>query len=107
MSYIVELKGQGYGGDLQILAGYRRDGELTAAVLMANGETPGLGKNAEKAGYMDKFIGTGGERPVPVKKTQLLPQEAEGVSGSTVTFGGIARALSAGAEEVKLLEDLR
>jgi electron transport complex protein RnfG len=101
-SYVVELTGQGYGGDMRILAGIRADGEVFSAVLMQNAETPGLGKEAENPGYMEgKFIGTGDDEPVPTTKSDLPPEEAEAVSGSTITFMGIADALAAGSRFVE------
>jgi electron transport complex protein RnfG len=100
--YVVELTGSGYGGDMQILAGIHSDGEIFSAVLMQNNETPGLGKDAENPGYMEgKFIGKGADEPIPTTKGDLPPEEAEAVSGSTITFMGIADALKTGSEFVK------
>lgn len=100
--YVVELLGSGYGGEMQLLAGIAADGEVFSAVLMQNSETPGLGKEAERPGYMEgKFIGKGDEEPIPATKSDLPPAEAEAVSGSTVTFMGIADALRAGSRFVK------
>ncbi|NBF41476.1 MAG: FMN-binding protein [Spirochaetes bacterium] len=100
--YVVELLGSGYGGEMQLLAGIAADGEVFSAVLMQNSETPGLGKEAERPGYMEgKFIGKGDEEPIPATKSDLPPEEAEAVSGSTVTFMGIADALRAGSRFVK------
>jgi len=100
--YVVELTGSGYGGDMQVLAGIDADGEIFSAVLMQNAETPGLGKEAENPGYMEgKFIGRGADQPVPTTKSDLPPEEAEAVSGSTITFMGIADALEAGSRFVE------
>jgi len=100
--YVVELIGSGYGGEMQILAGFRADGEVFSAVLMQNSETPGLGKEAEDPAYMEgKFIGKGDDEPVPTTKSDLPPEEAEAVSGSTITFMGIADALAAGSRYVE------
>jgi electron transport complex protein RnfG len=105
VGYVLELKGSGYGGDLRILARYRTDGSIVAAKLMEDLETPGLGKKAENPAYMDKFIGTGSEaRPVPVGKVMLDPAESDAVTGATITFLGISKALAAGAEFVRTME---
>ena len=48
-----------------------------------------------------KFIGRGDDEPIPAIKSDLPPEEAEAVSGSTVTFMGIADALRAGSRFVK------
>jgi electron transport complex protein RnfG len=99
---ILELLGVGYGGEMTILARYDEDGSIRAARLMENSETPGLGKKAENPAYMDKFVGTGSpDQPVPVRKDMLEPAEADAVTGATITFLGIARALQEGAEYVR------
>lgn len=99
--YILKLTGTGYAGDMEILAAYRQDGEIKAVALMNNSETPGLGKEAEKPAYMEKYIGTGAGRPVPMNKQQLTQEEADSISGASITFMGIAQALKAGSDYVK------
>lgn len=106
-SYVLDLVGQGYGGDMRMLAGYRGDGELFAARLMQNNETPGLGKEAEEPGYMEKYTGHGDENPVPARPDQLAPDQADSVSGATITFMGIGNALATGSQFVKNAEELQ
>lgn len=99
-SYIVVLEGKGYGGTLPLMARYAPNGAILAVLLRENQETPGMGKRAEEPGYMKIFIGTGGTRPVPSRMGQLEPEAADGVSGATVTFAGIGKALDAGSRFV-------
>ena len=128
--YILDLRGAGYGGDMKILAAYMPDGTLLGAKLLDNQETPGLGKRAESPTYMDMFAGRGSaDAPVPVSKEMLGSGGGEGaagssaaaesrgrfrffprgaaeggtdaVSGATVTFLGVSRALAAGAAYVR------
>jgi electron transport complex protein RnfG len=124
VAFIVESIGKGYGGELVVLGVYLLTGEIVAAQLMDNKETPGLGKKAEDPEYMNKFLGTGtGDKPVPVTKEMLAgeqtqvkqaprnfwewllgpPQEgqADTVSGATLTFFGVSGALEAGSDFVK------
>jgi electron transport complex protein RnfG len=96
---LLELVGSGYGGDMKILARYDDDGTIRAVKLMDNTETPGLGKKAENPDYMEKFLGTGSaDDPVPVRKDTLEPGEADAVTGATITFLGVSKALAEGAE---------
>jgi electron transport complex protein RnfG len=98
---ILELIGDGYGGDMKILARYGPEGVIQAVTLMDNLETPGLGKKAETPEYMEKFIGTGGrDKPVPVRKNMLVPGEADAITGSTITFLGVSQALAEGARYI-------
>jgi electron transport complex protein RnfG len=98
------MLGNGYGGEMAILAGYTEEGEIFAVQMMENSETPGLGKEAEKAEYMQKYIGTGTEKPVPVRKDMLSQEEADAVTGATITFIGVAKALVEGSDFVDKLE---
>ena len=102
-NYIMSLKDMGYGGDLVILANFKVNGEIIDAKLMEDAETPGLGKKAENAWYMDKFKGTGADKPVPVKKTMLESADADAVTGATITFTGVSKALAFGSEYAKKL----
>ncbi|MFA5513646.1 MAG: FMN-binding protein [Sphaerochaetaceae bacterium] len=102
--YILQLEGTGYGGPMTLMAGFLTGGEIIDAKLLNNSETPGLGKKAENKTYMDKFKMTGSlEKEVPIKKEMLDKGDADAVSGSTVTFSGIAKTLAKGSEYVKNL----
>ena len=101
IGYILSLEGMGYGGEMSILAGYALDGGIRSVILMDNQETPGLGKKSEEPSYMTKFFGTGSDKPVPVRKKMLDTGEADAITGATITFIGIAKALAGGAEYVK------
>ncbi len=101
--WIVSLLGIGYGGEMKILAGYELSGEIFSAILMDNQETPGLGKKAEKPEYMKKFIGTGEAEPVPTSKDQLTQEQADAVTGATITFVGIGKAIGEGSTFVSEL----
>lgn len=103
--YIVKLIGTGYGGDMHILAGFKPDGEVFSIVLMENQETPGLGKKAENPEYMGKFIAKGDDEPIPTRKDQLPQEQADAVTGATITFIGIASALEEGSNFVQSLGD--
>ncbi len=101
VGYILELKAMGYGGEMKLLSSFAMDGSVLAAVLLTNAETPGIGKNAEKEGYMDLFIGKGTQNaPIPVTKGRLSQEDADAISGATITFLGIAKALAYGSEYV-------
>lgn len=102
--YICRLIGSGYGGEMLILAGFETSGEVFSVQLMENQETPGLGKEAEKQSYMEKYIGTGADKEIPVRKNMLSQEQADAVTGATITFIAIAKALVAGSDFVEELE---
>lgn len=101
--YILNLKGSGYGGDLIILASFTADGNVFGSVLMEHDETPGLGKEAENDWYMEKYLGFAGS-DVPSAKRQLEQSDADAISGATITFTGVGKALEAGSDYVTAME---
>ena len=105
--YVLKLIGIGYGGEMEILGSFTEDGEILAITLMDNAETPGLGKEAERPEYMEMFVAHGGENDIPTSKRQLETGEADAISGATITFLGIAEALSAGERFVISIGDGR
>lgn len=98
--WILELEGRGYGGKMTIISAYKADGEVIDAKLLQNSETVGFGKKAEEEGYMKIFAGKGAQRPLPLEKNQLGP-DVDVVSGATVTFVAISKAIAGGSELVK------
>ena len=125
--FVLDLQAMGYGGEMKVLAAYRMDGMIHSSRLLDNLETPGLGKRAESAEYMNMFKGSGsGDKPVPISKEMLktgesqtrsnmktelnfrtwfLGGEASGgadvVTGATITFLGVAESLAEGSNYVK------
>lgn len=101
--WILGLKSAGYGGEMTLVASYSLDGALQYAQMLNHNETPGLGKKAEESWYMDKFKNTGALQPVPTSKAMLSASDAEAISGSSVTFTAVAKAIAAGSDYVKSL----
>ena len=98
VAYIVKVIGAGYADDLNLLSAISLKGKILSAVLMENSETPGLGKEAENTSYMEMFVGKGDGSVIPYRKTQLDPDEADSITGASITFIGIGKALNAASE---------
>lgn len=105
--YILNLKSNGYGGEINIAASFDTQGKILAVKMISNSETPGVGKKSENEGYMDKFIGTGTDRDIPTKKTMLSDSDLATVSGATITFTGISKSLESGSNFVKEMGGLK
>lgn len=100
--YVLDLKTTGYGGEFTLVAAYDKDGAVTAVKLVSHAETPGMGKRFEEAANIGIFVGYGTDTsPVPGSKSDLTADDTVVVSGATITFTGIARALAAGSAYVK------
>lgn len=58
LGYIVKATSGGYGGDLNLIIGFDKDGKITS-VVYANtpSETPGVGMKTTKESFRNTFIG--------------------------------------------------
>ena len=92
------LSGSGYGGEFSIIAAYDNNGGLLGAKMTVDSETAGLGKKAEESWYMDLFRGMD---TFPSTPKELPGDQASLVSGATVTFKGVTKALSNGSRYIK------
>ncbi len=98
---IMEFNTTGYGGPMSLLASFDMQGKIMAVKMLSNSETPGLGKKSESKSYMEKFIGTGSSKAIPLTKDDLSAEDAQAVSGATITYSGISKGLASGSEYVK------
>lgn len=105
--WVLDLTGSGFGGPMRIVASYDLSGAVIEAEIRENTETPGIGTRSQEPGYFDMFIGTGGDVPVPASAAQVGSGYVQAVTGATMTFNGIARALAAGADYIKSLGGAR
>ncbi len=100
IGYILYLNAKGYGGPMKVMASYSENGAIIDVKLMANQETPGFGKNAEKAGYMDMYKNRGSvSNPIPLFTYEV--ENVDIVTGATITFMGISDSLKIGSDFIK------
>lgn len=98
--YVLNLVSKGYGGEMNLVASYDLNGIVIGAKMISNSETPGLGKKSENPEYMEIFRG---KDPVPTNKNMLNDFEANMISGASMTFTGVSKAISYGSNFVKEL----
>jgi len=102
IGYIVSIITKGYGGDMKLMVAMDTALVIVNVKLLNNSETPGIGKNAEKPEYMKKFIGTNSaDKPIPINKSMLSQQEADSISGATITFKGISNGIQKAVDYIK------
>ncbi len=94
VGYTAVVLTSGYGGEMSLIVGFDNELAIKNVKLLTNSETPGVGKNAEKPHYMDKFIGTNTKsKPIPTKKSMLSQSDSDAVTGATITYNGITLGL--------------
>lgn len=83
----------GYGGAVAVVVGFGMDGKITAIeVTDASNETPGLGQNAKRKDFTQRFAGV--EDDVSIVKNNPKQNEIQAVTGATITSKSVARSVN-------------
>jgi len=90
-AYVVQLTVEGHRSPMQLLVGLQRKGSIFALRMIESGEL--LWAIARAPRFLEPFIGSGGERPIPRSVSQLDFDSYAAVSGASITFAAIAEAL--------------
>ncbi|MCF8062764.1 MAG: RnfABCDGE type electron transport complex subunit G [Deltaproteobacteria bacterium] len=83
--------GMGYGGEIDVMVGFDREGNLAGVSIMTHAETPGLGARIEEPGFTEQF------RNLEVKDGVQLSQdggEVDGISGASFSSKGVVSAIN-------------
>ena len=92
LGYCVEIKTPGFGGDIELMIGYRADKTILGVDVVSHTETPGLGSKSADAEYLkNNYSGKGGSLAAGV--------DVDMISGASVTSSavltGVNRATAA------------
>ncbi|TVR30036.1 MAG: hypothetical protein EA404_13380 [Spirochaetaceae bacterium] len=90
-AYVIHLTVEGHRSPMQLLLGLQRNGNIFALQMIESGEL--LWAIARAPRFLDPFIGSGAERPIPRSVSQLDSDSYAAVSGASMTFAAIADAL--------------
>ena len=90
---VVEVTAAGYAGDIVLLVGVDNNGRVTGLTVRDMQETYGLGFRALRdTDFLAQFLGTTGDA--------AIGDNADAISGATVTSKAIARAVNAASAYV-------
>ena len=95
--YAVALEdyGQGFGGDLGVMTGFRVDtGDLVAIGITTMAETPGVGTKVRDESFLKQFHGMPRDTVFQVKKDG---GQIDAVTGATVSSRAVAQAIDKAA----------
>lgn len=97
--YIFITSQKGYGGEVEVMTAVTAEGEIAAIkVLDAANETPGLGQNATKNTFTEKFKGISGGVTIVKNGADAQKGEVDALTGATITSkaveGAVNRALN-------------
>ncbi|MBQ9759924.1 MAG: RnfABCDGE type electron transport complex subunit G [Clostridia bacterium] len=75
LGYCVEITTAGYGGDIQMMVGYNRDGSILGIQIVSHSETPGLGDKITGDAFRSQYVGQSGQL--------ALGDHIDAISGAT------------------------
>lgn len=102
--YVITLTAKdGSQGSITLSVGVRKDGTVNSYSITSHSETPGLGKKATEASFIEKFENKKVSEFVVVKTEPVSENEIDAIAGSTITTKAVANAVNAALVYVRSL----
>ncbi len=93
--YIFITSQKGYGGEVSVMTAVNTSGEIAAIkVIDAANETPGLGQNATKDTFAQKFKGISGGVSIVKNGADSQKGEIDALTGATITSRAVEGAVN-------------
>ena len=83
-----------YGGEIIVMTGVDMEGKITGVKLLQITDTPGLGMNADKPEFRDKFIGMSDEIKILKNSANAANNEIDALSGATISSNAVEEAVN-------------
>ena len=93
VGYVFTSGAKGYGGTVSVMVGIGTDGAITGVEILSHAETPGLGANAVKPDFKNRFIGKAGQ--LIVDKNSNDGQNVQAITAATITSKAVTNAVNA------------
>ena len=96
VGYVFTTGAKGYGGTVSVMVGMETEGNITGVEILSHSETPGLGANATKADFKERFIGKNGT--LTVNKNSNEGQNLQAITAATITSNAVVKAVNLATE---------
>ena len=104
IGYIFTSSSKGYGGEVKVMTALDMNGKvLKTVVLSMSDETPGLGQNASKPDFLEKFSGNGG--PFIWVKNNGSGNEIQGVTSATFTSKAVIECVNDAVSAYNMMKE--
>lgn len=100
VGYCVSVSSDGYGGAIDMQVAIKADGTLAGIEIISMSETPGLGQNANKDSFKEKFAGKSLPLSV-VKGKEPAQNEIDAITSATITTNAVAKGVNQAMETLK------
>ena len=96
LGWLLLASSRGYGGQVPVLLAFDTAGEITGVRVLANEETPGLGKKIELASFLDQFQGHSASDVFVLKPENEQQVHIDAIAGATISSRAVAVAANIG-----------
>lgn len=101
VGHIVQLKGSGFGGPIEILLGVNKDLKINNYTIVSHGETPDYGAKIEDSLYAGNIVGKSLAKKIKLKADPTREQDILFISGATVTSMAMQEAMNGAVDALK------
>lgn len=92
IAYVVPGDTKGYGGEIKLLVAVTSSGEVIDYNILSSNETPGLGQNASKDFFRNRFRGKKAEQ-LTVVKDPANKENIEALTGATISSVAVTKGI--------------
>ena len=93
----------GFGGNIQITVGIKKDGTINGVSILSISETAGLGMEADTDEFKSQFIGKQVNKFEYTKTGSTKDSEIDALSGATITTSAVTNAVNAALRTIRFL----
>lgn len=99
IGYIVPSETKGYGGAIDMLVAVSKEGKVIDYNILTTNETPGLGANASKDSFRNRFTGKK-SADLLVVKDPSNKVNIQAMTGATITSKAVTKGVKAAVDQV-------
>ena len=102
IGWCANVQPSGYGGAIDTIVGFEKDGTVSGVKIVSLSETPGLGAKATDESFSGQFAGKKGDGSLTVIKSgEAGENEIMAISGATITSSAVKNGVNAAAKAVE------
>ncbi|HHV38280.1 MAG TPA: RnfABCDGE type electron transport complex subunit G [Tepidimicrobium sp.] len=98
VGYTFKMNVNGYGGDIEFMAGISTEGKIMGIKVLNHAETPGLGANSTKPYFTESFRNKPVDQEVVAEREPAGENEVQAITSATMTTDAIVEGVNTARE---------
>lgn len=94
VGYVAKVVPGGFGGPVELIVGFNKEGTITGLRVGKHSETPGLGDNATNPEFYNQFNNLTLTKEIKVNKVEAGENEIQAISAATITSKAVANGVN-------------